>query len=86
MGWSGRAPAPDLASDWRRLDERIEGLAGEIETLARQDNGAQLVKQMRLAGCNPVEPPMARDILDYLSITRCLLARLLAPSHKTQMK
>jgi transposase len=25
----------DLASDWRRLDERIEGLSGEIEALAR---------------------------------------------------
>src|SRR5580700_3417299 len=27
----------DLAGDWRRLDERIEGLSGEIEALARQD-------------------------------------------------
>ena len=24
----------DLAGDWRRLDERIEGLSGEIEALA----------------------------------------------------
>src|ERR1700749_1826101 len=29
----------DLAADWRRLDERIEGLSGEIERLARQDKG-----------------------------------------------
>jgi len=27
----------DLAGDWRRLDERIEGLSGEIDALARQD-------------------------------------------------
>jgi transposase len=27
----------DLSADWRRLDARIEGLSGEIETLARQD-------------------------------------------------
>src|SRR3954471_11598991 len=27
----------DLAGDWHRLDERIEGLSSEIETLARQD-------------------------------------------------
>src|SRR5690242_3206507 len=27
----------DLAGDWRRLDARIEGLSGEIETLASQD-------------------------------------------------
>src|SRR5579864_4494496 len=25
----------DLASDWRRLDERVEGLSGEIEAVAR---------------------------------------------------
>ena len=27
----------ELARDWRRLDERIEGLSNEIEHLARQD-------------------------------------------------
>src|SRR5450432_1998277 len=27
----------DLASDWRRLDERVDGLSGEIEAVARQD-------------------------------------------------
>src|SRR5262245_20851675 len=27
----------DLAGDWRRLDERIEGISGEIEALAQQD-------------------------------------------------
>jgi transposase len=29
----------DLAADWRRLDERIEGISSEIEGLARQDAG-----------------------------------------------
>jgi transposase len=27
----------DLAADWRRLDERIQGLSGEIEIVASQD-------------------------------------------------
>ena len=27
----------DLTGDWRRLDERIEGLTGEIEAIARQE-------------------------------------------------
>src|SRR5205807_2675045 len=31
----------DLAGDWRRLDERIEGLSSEIEALARQDKGCE---------------------------------------------
>src|SRR5437763_1691874 len=38
------APSPrmlrvieELAGDWRRLDQRIDGLSGEIEALARQD-------------------------------------------------
>jgi transposase len=30
----------DLAGDWRRLDERVEGLSNEIEAIARQDAGA----------------------------------------------
>jgi transposase len=29
----------DLAGDWRRLDERIEGLSSEIEALARHSKG-----------------------------------------------
>jgi transposase len=31
----------DLAGDWRRLDERIEGLSKEIETIARRDAGCE---------------------------------------------
>jgi transposase len=30
-----------LAGDWRRLDERIEALSGEIDSLARQDAGCE---------------------------------------------
>jgi transposase len=30
-----------LASDWRRLDERIESLSGEIEQLAKRDAGCE---------------------------------------------
>jgi transposase len=30
-----------LAGDWRRLDERIEGLSSEIEALARQDKSCE---------------------------------------------
>ena len=33
--WIDQPPA--LAGDWRRLDQRIDGLSGEIEALARQD-------------------------------------------------
>src|SRR6202158_2086572 len=31
----------DLVGDWRRLDERIEGLTGEIEALARREAGCE---------------------------------------------
>jgi hypothetical protein len=31
----------DLAGDWRRLDERVEGMSNEIEAIARQDAGCE---------------------------------------------
>jgi hypothetical protein len=31
----------DLAGNWRRLDERVEGLSKEIEAIARQDAGCE---------------------------------------------
>jgi transposase len=31
----------NLAGDWRRLDERIQNLSGEIEAVARQDAGCE---------------------------------------------
>ena len=42
----------DLAGDWRRLDERIEGLSGEIEALARQDAGCE--RLMSVPGIGPI--------------------------------
>jgi transposase len=42
----------DLASDWRRLDERIEGITGEIATLAKQDAGSQ--RLMSVPGVGPI--------------------------------
>lgn len=41
-----------LAEDWRRLDERIEGLSSEIETLARQDQACQ--RLMTVPGIGPI--------------------------------
>jgi len=37
----------DLACDWRRLDERVEGLSNEIETIARQDAGCERLMRAR---------------------------------------
>jgi len=42
----------DLACDWRRLDERIEGLSGEIDALARQDAGCE--RLMSVPGIGPI--------------------------------
>ena len=42
----------DLAGDWRRLDERIEGLSGEIEAIARQDLGCE--RLMSVPGIGPI--------------------------------
>ena len=42
----------DLAGDWRRLDERIEGLSGEIEAIARQDTGCE--RLMSIPGVGPI--------------------------------
>jgi transposase len=40
-----------LAGDWRRLDERIEGLSSEIEMLARQDKACE--RLMTVPGIGP---------------------------------
>src|SRR5205085_537639 len=42
----------DLAGDWRRLDERIDGLSDEIMTLARQDKGCE--RLMTVPGIGPI--------------------------------
>ena len=42
----------DLSADWRRLDARIEGLSGEIETLAHQDQHCE--RLMTVPGIGPI--------------------------------
>jgi transposase len=42
----------DLAGDWRRLDERIDGLSAEIEALARRDAGCE--RLMSVPGVRPI--------------------------------
>jgi transposase len=42
----------DLAGDWRRLDERIEGLTGEIEALAHHDSACE--RLMTVPGIGPI--------------------------------
>jgi len=42
----------ELAGDWRRLDERIEGLSKEIEALARQDLACE--RLMTVPGIGPI--------------------------------
>jgi transposase len=41
-----------LASDWHRLDERIEGLSGEIEEFAKRDAGCE--RLMSVPGIGPI--------------------------------
>ena len=40
----------DLASDWRQLDERIEPVTDEIETLAKSDDGCRRVMTVPCIG------------------------------------
>lgn len=42
----------DLAGDWRRLDERLERLSGEIEAVACQD--ASCARLMSIPGVGPI--------------------------------
>jgi hypothetical protein len=55
----------DLAGDWRRLDERIEGLSSEIEVLACQDVGCE--RLMSVPGIGPISrahcPCLAADVV-----------------------
>src|ERR1700716_3082614 len=42
----------ELTGDWRRLDQRIDGLSGEIEALARQDQACS--RLMTVPGIGPI--------------------------------
>jgi transposase len=42
----------ELAGDWRRLDERVESLSGEIEAVAGQDTGCE--RLMSVPGIGPI--------------------------------
>jgi transposase len=42
----------DLGGDWRRLDERIENLSREIDSIARQDTGCD--RLMSVPGIGPI--------------------------------
>src|SRR5271168_1728317 len=42
----------DLAGDWRRLDQRVEGMSHEIEAVARQDAGCE--RLMSVPGIGPI--------------------------------
>jgi hypothetical protein len=42
----------DLRGDWRRLDERIEGLSAEIKVLAHEDSGCE--RLMTVPGIGPI--------------------------------
>ena len=42
----------ELAGDWRRLDERIQALSGEIEAIARHDLGCE--RLMSVPGIGPI--------------------------------
>ncbi len=42
----------DLAGDWRRLDERVEGLSKEIEAIAHQDAGCN--RLISVPGIGPI--------------------------------
>src|SRR5467141_25919 len=48
----GKSVIEELAGDWRRLDQRIDGLSGEIEALARQDQACSRV--MTVPGIGPI--------------------------------
>jgi transposase len=42
----------ELAMDWRRLDERIDGLSAEIEAVASADAGCE--RLMSVPGIGPI--------------------------------
>jgi transposase len=59
-----------LADDWRRLDERIEGLSREIEAMACRDAGCE--RLMSVPGA-PTEDPDALQAMAYALVGRAVL-------------
>src|SRR5205085_12668729 len=55
----------DLATDWRRLDQRIEGLSEEIELLARANSGCE--RLMSAPGIGPIISSGGKDKLGSIS-------------------
>jgi transposase len=53
----------DLAGDWRRLDERVEGLSKEIEAIARRDAGCE-----RLISVPGIVLSKGRDFAAWLGL------------------
>jgi len=56
----------ELAGDWRRLDERIEGLSKEIEALARQDLACE--RLMTVPGIGPI---ISSAMVAAIAMVRC---------------
>src|SRR3954470_13023138 len=57
----------ELASDWRRLDQRIDDLSGEIEALARQDQACSRLMTVPASGRSFRAPWWPRSGLERYS-------------------
>jgi transposase len=60
----------DLAGDWRRLDERIEGLSAEIGVLARADSACERLMSVPASGRSS---PDVRQMFDVGAAVASLL-------------
>src|SRR3984893_2992450 len=75
----------ELAGDWRRLDERIDNLSREIETIARQDAGCDRLMSVRGSphhlerGCR--RHRLRRRVLEGARLRRLARARAEADLH-----
>jgi transposase len=67
----------DLAGDWRRLDERIEGMSNEIEAIARQDAGCE--RLMSVPGVGPIISSAMVAAIGAGDVARSTCRRLTAP-------
>jgi hypothetical protein len=63
------AELEELAGDWRRLDQRIDGLSGEIEALARQDQACS--RLMAVQEKQAIKLRFARSPLAGRKVARC---------------